>query len=42
VSQSSTIFFFIGAGFVAFITMRGELPAYAKALGIGAAATSTT
>jgi hypothetical protein len=35
VSQSSTIAFFLMAGFLVFITMRGELPAYAAVMGIG-------
>lgn len=41
-SQSSTIAFFLLAGFLAFITMRGELPTYAAILGIGSSATTTT
>jgi hypothetical protein len=35
VSQSSTIAFFLLAGFVVFITMRGELPKYAAVVGLG-------
>jgi hypothetical protein len=35
VSQSSTIAFFLLAGFLVFITMKGELPAYAAVIGIG-------
>jgi hypothetical protein len=34
-SQSSTIAFYLIAGFLVFVTMRGELPAYAKVLGFG-------
>ena len=41
-SQSSTIAFFLLAGFVAFITMRGELPAYAAILGIGSSSATST
>lgn len=37
--QSSTIAFFLGAGFLIYITMRGELPKYAAVLGIGPGAT---
>lgn len=35
VSQSSTIAFYLGIGFVIFITLRGELPKYAAVIGIG-------
>jgi hypothetical protein len=34
-SQSSTIAFYLIAGFIMFITMKGELPAYAALLGFG-------
>jgi len=34
-SQSSVIAFFLIAGFIIFITMKGELPKYAALLGIG-------
>jgi hypothetical protein len=34
-SQSSTIAFFLLAGFLIFVTMRGELPSYAAVVGIG-------
>lgn len=34
-NQSSTIAFFLLAGFVIYITMKGELPKYAAVLGIG-------
>lgn len=34
-SQSSTIAFFLLAGFVIFVTMKGELPAYAAVVGFG-------
>jgi hypothetical protein len=34
-SQSSTIAFYLIAGFLIFITMKGELPKYAAALGFG-------
>jgi hypothetical protein len=34
-SQSSTIAFFLMAGFLVFITMRGELPKYAAVVGLG-------
>jgi hypothetical protein len=34
-SQSSTIAFFLLAGFLVFITMRSELPKYAAVVGIG-------
>jgi hypothetical protein len=40
-SQSSTIAFFILAGFVVYITIKGELTSYAGILGIGPKATST-
>lgn len=33
--QSSTIFFFLIAGFIAYVTMKGELPAYAAVVGLG-------
>ena len=33
-SQSSTIVFFLLAGFVAYITMKGELPQYAAVVGL--------
>jgi len=33
--QSSTIAFFLLAGFLIYITMRGELPKYAAVIGIG-------
>jgi hypothetical protein len=32
--QSSTIAFFLIAGFLVFITMKGELPAYAATIGL--------
>jgi len=35
ISQSSTIAFFLLAGFVIYVTMKGELPQYAAILGIG-------
>jgi hypothetical protein len=35
VSQSATIVFFLLAGFIAFVTMKGELPQYAATVGIG-------
>lgn len=34
-SQSSTIAFFLLAGFIVFVTMRGELPDYAGVVGLG-------
>ena len=34
-SQSSTIAFFLLAGFLVFVTMRHELPKYAGVIGIG-------
>jgi hypothetical protein len=34
-SQSSTIAFFLLAGFIVFITVRGELPRYAAVVGLG-------
>jgi hypothetical protein len=34
-SQSSTIAFFLLAGFVIFITMKGKLPDYAAVIGFG-------
>lgn len=34
-SQTSTIAFFLLAGFLIYVTMRGELPAYAGVVGIG-------
>lgn len=34
-SQSSTIAFFLLAGFLVFVTMRGELPKYAAVVGLG-------
>ena len=34
-SQSSTIAFALLVGFVAFITMKGELPKYAAVIGLG-------
>jgi hypothetical protein len=37
VSQSSTIAFFLLAGFIVFITMKGELPKYAAIVGLGTA-----
>jgi len=33
ISQSSVIAFFIIAGFVVYITVRGQLPQYAKVIG---------
>jgi hypothetical protein len=33
--QSSTIAFFMLAGFIVFVTMRGELPLYAAVIGLG-------
>jgi len=41
-SQSSAIAFFLLFGFVAFVTMKGELPTYAAILGIGSGATTTS
>ena len=38
-SQSSSIAFFIMAGFLIFITMKGELPKYAAVVGFGKAET---
>jgi len=38
VSQSSTIAFYLLIGFLAYITMKGELPAYADVIGLGKAA----
>jgi hypothetical protein len=35
VSQSATIVFFLLAGFLVFITIKGELPAYAAVVGLG-------
>jgi len=40
--QSSTIAFFLLAGFVVYITIKGELPAYAGVLGIGSGGTVAT
>jgi hypothetical protein len=37
-SQTSTIAFFLLAGFLIFITMKKELPAYAGVVGIGPSA----
>lgn len=34
-SQSSTIAFYLLAGFLIFITMKGELPHYASIVGLG-------
>lgn len=34
-SQSSALAFFLGAGFLIFITMKGQLPAYAQVIGFG-------
>lgn len=34
-SQSSTIAFYLLAGFLIFITMKGELPDYAAVVGLG-------
>jgi hypothetical protein len=34
-SQSSTIVFALLAGFIVFATVRGELPAYLKTIGLG-------
>jgi hypothetical protein len=34
-SQSSVIAFFLLAGFLVFITMKGELPDYAAVIGLG-------
>ena len=34
-SQSSIIAFYMGVGFVVFITMRGQLVKYASVVGIG-------
>ena len=34
-SQSSVIAFFLMAGFLVFVTMRGELPKYAAVIGLG-------
>lgn len=39
-SQSSVIAFFLLGGFIVYITIKGELPAYAAVVGIGAGATS--
>jgi hypothetical protein len=39
-SQSSTIAFFILAGFLVYITIKGELTSYAGILGIGPKATT--
>jgi hypothetical protein len=33
--QSSTIAFYLLAGFLIFITMKGELPRYAAVIGLG-------
>ena len=41
-SQSSTIAFFLLAGFIVFITMRGELPKYAAIIGVGTASTKAS
>lgn len=41
-SQSSTIAFFLIVGFLVFVTMRGELPAYAAVLGLGPSTTSSS
>ena len=38
-SQSSAIAFFLIAGFLVFITMRGELPKYSEVIGLGTAET---
>ncbi|MDE2104363.1 MAG: hypothetical protein KGL39_44405 [Patescibacteria group bacterium] len=38
ISQSSAIAFFLLAGFIIFITIRGELSQYLAAVGLGAAA----
>lgn len=35
-SQSSTIAFFLIAGFIVYVTMKGELPKYAAIIGLGA------
>ena len=40
-SQSSTIAFFLLAGFIVYVTMKKELPAYAAVLGIGTATGAT-
>lgn len=34
-SQTSTIFAYLLAGFVIFVTMKGELPDYAAVIGLG-------
>lgn len=33
-NQSGTIAFFLIAGFLIFVTIKGELPAYAKTVGL--------
>lgn len=33
-NQSGTIAFFLIAGFIIFVTIKGELPAYAKTVGL--------
>jgi hypothetical protein len=35
-SQTSTIAFYLLAGFIVYVTMRGHLPDYAEVLGLGA------
>lgn len=40
ISQSSAIVFFLLAGFLIFTTIRGELPQYLGAVGIGPDANS--
>jgi hypothetical protein len=39
-SQSSTIAFFLLIGFIAFVTLRGELVQYAQAVGLVKGASS--
>jgi hypothetical protein len=34
-NQSGTIAFFLIVGFLVFVTIKGELPAYAKTVGLG-------
>lgn len=41
-NQNSIIAFSLIVGFIVFITVRGELPAYLAVLGLGAGATSGT
>jgi hypothetical protein len=40
--QSSTIAFFLIAGFIVYVTMKKELPAYLAVIGIGQQASTSS